>query len=175
MTVLYRTPNDLSQVAGFDDYDASKLTEVRMTASHGLSLHMARVLPAPRPAVWQAMTDPLELTKWWGPKGFTAPSADFEPRVGESFRIAMQPPGGEVFHLLGYFREVSPPSQLSYSFVWDPPDPDDRETVVTLSFHASGEGTEVQLTQGEFATQERLDLHKNGWRESFEKLDALLA
>jgi uncharacterized protein YndB with AHSA1/START domain len=86
----------------------------------------------------------------------------------------MQPPGGEIFHLLGHFREVTPPSQLSYTFVWDPADPDDRETIVTLAFHASGEGTEVQLTQGEFTTRERLDLHENGWRESFEKLEALL-
>ena len=146
-----------------------------MTASHGLWLDMARVLPATRPTVWQAMTDPDELATWWGPEGFTAPSVDFEPRVGGSFRIAMQPPGGELFHLLGHFREVSPPSQLSYTFVWDPPDPDDRETIVTLSFQASGERTEVQLKQGEFTTQERLALHETGWRESFEKLEALLA
>ena len=146
-----------------------------MIASHTLWLHMARVLPAPRPTVWQATTDPNELAKWWGPKGFTAPSVDFEPRVGESFQIAMQPPNGEAFHLLGYFREVNPPSHLSYTFVWDPPDPDDRETVVTLSFEDRGEQTEVQLIQGEFTTQERLELHENGWRESFEKLEALLA
>jgi uncharacterized protein YndB with AHSA1/START domain len=146
-----------------------------MTPSDGFWLRMARVVPAPRPAVWQAMTEADELAKWWGPKGFTAPSVDFQPRVGESFRIAMQPPSGELFHLLGELREVNPLSQLSYTFIWDPPDPDDRETVVTLSLQGRGEQTEVQLTQGEFSTQERLDLHHTGWRESFEKLDALLA
>jgi uncharacterized protein YndB with AHSA1/START domain len=147
---------------------------MEMTANDGLWLRMSQVIPAPRPVVWQAMTDPDELAKWWGPKGFTVPSIDFEPRGGRNFRIAMQPPGGDVFHLLGDFREVDPPSRLCYTFVWDPPDPDDRETVVTLSLHDSGEHTEVQLTQGEFITQERLDLHDNGWRESFEKLEALL-
>ena len=146
-----------------------------MSASHGLWLRITRILPAPRPTVWQSMTDPDELAKWWGPKGFTAPSVDFDARVGDSFQIAMQPPGGELFHLLGDFREVSPPSQLSYTFVWDPPDPDDRETVVTLSLQLTGEQTEVQLMQGEFITRERLDLHENGWRESFDKLEALLA
>jgi uncharacterized protein YndB with AHSA1/START domain len=146
-----------------------------MTASDGFWLRMARVVPAPRPAVWQAMTDADELAKWWGPKGFTAPSVDFQPRVGNSFRIAMQPPSGELFHLLGELREVNPLSQLSYTFIWDPPDPDDRETVVTLSLQGKGEQTQVELMQGEFTTQERLDLHENGWRESFEKLEALLA
>lgn len=146
-----------------------------MTTSDGFWLRMSRVVPAPQRAVWRAMTDPDELVNWWGPKGFTAPNLDFEPRVGESFRIAMQPPSGELFHLLGNFREVDPPSHLSYTFVWEPPDPDDRETVVTLSLYERGEQTEVQLTQGEFSTQERLDLHENGWRESFQKLEALLA
>jgi uncharacterized protein YndB with AHSA1/START domain len=148
--------------------------EMRMTAGNGLWLRMARVIPAPRPAVWQAMTNPDEIAKWWGPKGFKVPSVDFEPGIGRNFRIAMQPPGGDVFHLLGEFREVDSPFRLCYTFVWDPPDPDDRETVVTLSLHDSGEQTEVQLLQGEFTNQDRLDLHDNGWRESFEKLEALL-
>jgi uncharacterized protein YndB with AHSA1/START domain len=146
-----------------------------MTASDGLWLRMARVLPASRPTVWQMITNPDQLAKWWGPEGFTAPSVDFEPRVGESFRIAMQPPTGQPFYLLGDFREVNPPSRLSYTFVWDPPDPYDRETVVTLSLQDGGERTELQLTQGEFSTQERLDLHTNGWRESLERLEALLS
>jgi hypothetical protein len=30
------------------------------------------------------------------------------------------------------------------------------------------------MTQGEFATSERLELHRGGWADSFEKLDALL-
>jgi hypothetical protein len=30
------------------------------------------------------------------------------------------------------------------------------------------------MTQGEFATQERLELHDSGWADSFEKLDAAL-
>jgi uncharacterized protein YndB with AHSA1/START domain len=94
-----------------------------MTASNGLWLSMARVIPAPRPAVWRAMTRPDELAQWWGPRGFTAPRVDFEPRVGASFRIAMQPPQGELFHLLGDFREVDPSARLCYTFVWDPPDP----------------------------------------------------
>jgi uncharacterized protein YndB with AHSA1/START domain len=145
-----------------------------MTASDGLWLRMTRIMPAPRADVWRTITDPAELAKWWGPKGFTTPSVDFEPRVGERFRIAMQPPEGDLFHLHGEFREVDPPSQLAYTFVWDPADPDDRETLATLSLEDRGEETEVELTQGEFATADRLALHDGGWTESFEKLEVLL-
>ena len=48
------------------------------------------------------------------------PSLEFEPRVGESYRIEMQPPGGDRFRLAGEFREVDPPSRLAYTFVWEP-------------------------------------------------------
>ena len=143
--------------------------------SDGLWLRMTRVLPAPRPDVWRAMTDAEELTTWWGPKGFSSPDVEFNPQVGEPYRIAMQPPEGELFHLHGEFREVDPPTRLAYTFVWDPPDPDDRETLVTLSLADRGDATEVKLSQGEFATKERLDLHDGGWTESFEKLDQRLA
>jgi uncharacterized protein YndB with AHSA1/START domain len=52
--------------------------------------------------------------------------------------------------------------------------PDDRETVVELSLDSQGQKTTVTMIQGEFATDERLELHRGGWADSFEKLDALL-
>jgi uncharacterized protein YndB with AHSA1/START domain len=146
-----------------------------MTASNGLTLTLTCTLPAPRSAVWRAITEPEQLAKWWGPEGFTAPGVDFEPKVGGRYRIAMQPPGGELFHLHGEFHEVDPPSRLAYTFVWEPPDPDDRETLVTLELEDPRQQTEVSLTQGEFATPARLELHRSGWTDSFEKLEELLA
>jgi uncharacterized protein YndB with AHSA1/START domain len=87
----------------------------------------------------------------------------------------MKPPEGEVFHLSGEFREVEPPSRLSYTFVWDPADPDDRETLATLTLTERGDETHVDLTQGPFKTEARADLHRAGWSDSFEKLDGFLA
>ena len=74
----------------------------------------------------------------------------------------MQPPEGDLFHLSGELREVDPPARLAYTFRWDPPDPDDRETLVALSLEDRGGGTEVHLLQGEFATEERRALHEEG-------------
>ena len=140
----------------------------------GLVLRLERALPAARAAVYRALTDPEELGKWWGPRGFTAPIVEFEPRVGGSYRIAMQPPDGELFHLSGEFRDVDPPARLAYTFRWNPPDPDDRETVVTLSFEDRGEETLVHMSQAEFATEARYALHEAGWTEAFERLEKLL-
>jgi uncharacterized protein YndB with AHSA1/START domain len=145
-----------------------------MSTSDGLLLRMTRVLPAPRAQVYGAMSDPQELAKWWGPRGFTVPSVDFDPIVGGSYRIAMQPPEGDLFHLSGEFREVEPPARLAYTFRWEPPDPDDRETVATLSLEERRDETEVRLIQGEFSNEERRDLHEAGWTDCFERLEELL-
>jgi uncharacterized protein YndB with AHSA1/START domain len=140
-----------------------------------LTLHLEAVLPAPRETVFRALTEPQELANWWGPAGFRSPSVDFEPRVGGSYRIRMQPPEGEAFHLTGEFREVDPPSGLSYTFRWEEPDPDDQETVATLSLRDRGESTELILDQGPFATEARLALHRDGWTDGFARLRNVVA
>jgi uncharacterized protein YndB with AHSA1/START domain len=140
-----------------------------------LVLRLERRVRGPRVAVYRALTDPEELARWWGPRGFTAPSVEFDPRVGAGYRIAMQPPDGDVFHLSGEFLEVAPPERLAYTFRWDPPDPDDRETVATLSLKDRGEMTDLALRQGEFAREARYALHRAGWLESLERLEDLFS
>jgi uncharacterized protein YndB with AHSA1/START domain len=94
--------------------------------------------------------------------------------VGGSYRFTMQPLDGEPFHLSGQFLQIDRPSRLAYTFRWEEPDPEDRETVVKLTFHAVGEATRVVLWQGDFATEARLALHRSGWTDSFEKLRELI-
>jgi uncharacterized protein YndB with AHSA1/START domain len=136
-----------------------------------LSLEIERVLPVTRAVVFAAFSDPDELAKWWGPERFTVPSLEFSPQVGAGYRIEMQPPEGDPFHLTGEFREVDPPARLVYTFAWEPPDPDDVETVVELSFRDLGQSTEVVLIQGPFKTEARRELHRNGWADSLQKLE----
>jgi uncharacterized protein YndB with AHSA1/START domain len=147
-----------------------------MTAQPGgLPLDLKCRLSAPRAHVFRALTDPDELAKWWGPHGFTSPSLDFDPRVGGSYRITMRPPEGQVFHLSGEFREVDPPARLAYTFRWEEPDPDDQETVVTLTLRELGNGSELVLAQGPFATEARRALHEQGWTDGFERLQELIS
>ncbi len=144
------------------------------TGSDELVLELKRNLPAPPMVVFAAFSDPNELAKWWGPKGFTIPSLSFQARVGEGYRIEMQPPEGDAFHLTGEFREVQPPTRLAFTFVWEPPDADDAETLVDLSFRDLGESTKVVFTQGPFKTEARRTLHRDGWSDSFDKLERRL-
>jgi uncharacterized protein YndB with AHSA1/START domain len=122
------------------------------------------MLSAPRLLVFRACTVPELLAEWWGPRGFTSPGIELDLRVGGRYRIAMQPPEGELFYLTGEFREVDPASRLAYTFRWEEPNPDDQETVVTLSLRERGEFTELTLDQGPFATEGRYELHHAGGR-----------
>lgn len=143
--------------------------------SDGLTLEMDRAFPATPSVVFESFTDQRELARWWGPEGFSTPSLDFDPRVGESYRIEMQPPEDHTFYLTGEFRTVDPPTRLAFTFKWEDPDPDDVETVVELFFRDAGESTGVAITQGPFKTEARRALHRDGWRDSFNKLEALLS
>jgi uncharacterized protein YndB with AHSA1/START domain len=147
-----------------------------MTAQSGeLSLELERLVPAARAVVFRAFSDPDELAKWWGPEAFTTPNVEFNPRVGAGYRIKMQPPEGDPFYLTGEFRAVDPPARLAYTFAWQPPDPDDVETLVELSFRDLGQSTEVALTQGRFKTEARRELHRNGWTDSLQKLEQFIS
>jgi uncharacterized protein YndB with AHSA1/START domain len=87
----------------------------------------------------------------------------------------MQPPDGELFHLTGQFLEIDPPSRLAYTFRWEEPHPDDRETVVRLALDAVADSTRLSLRHGAFATEARLALHRGGWTESLQRMADLTA
>lgn len=146
-----------------------------MTSNDGtVVLEQERVFDATPEQLFGLLTEPTALAKWWGPHGFAIPEIHIDLRVGGSLRITMQPPDGEPFHLSGEFLQIEFPCELTFTFRWDEPVPDDRETVVELSLDSHDGRTTLSLTQGEFATAERLELHRSGWADSFEKLDAIL-
>jgi len=118
--------------------------------------------------------EPDLFTQWFGPKGFSARSENFDVRVGGSYRFWMQPPEGEPFAISGDFRDVDPPTRLVYTFSYEDPDPDDRETVVTFALRAMNASTEVTVEQGPFMTEQRLSLHQQGWSDTLDRLEAAL-
>jgi uncharacterized protein YndB with AHSA1/START domain len=135
------------------------------------SLEIQRVLPAAPSVVFRALSAAEELAEWWGPEGFSVGRVEFNPRVGNAYRIEMQPPEGDPFDITGRFREVDPPARLAFTFVYEEPDPDDVENLVELSLRDLGESTEVALIQRPFNTDARRELHRQGWTDSFDKLE----
>ena len=140
-----------------------------------LTLHLESVVDARPSRVFDALTDADQVARWWGPHGFTTSVIELDLKVGGKYRFAMQPSDGEMFHLHGEFREMRAPSQLVYTFRWEPPDPQDVETAVNISLTDLGGSTRLTLDQGVFATEARTALHEQGWSESLERLRTFLS
>jgi uncharacterized protein YndB with AHSA1/START domain len=139
-----------------------------------LVLEITRVFPVSADTVFAAICDSNKLRKWWGPKEFTVASLNFRPEVGRQFWLEMQPPDGNAFSIIGVFREVDPPARLSFTFAYEEPDKDDVESLVVLTFTDLGGSTEIFLSHGPFKTEARLALHRDGWTDSFDKLERLI-
>jgi uncharacterized protein YndB with AHSA1/START domain len=137
-----------------------------MTAHPGKwRLEVERLLLAAQAVVFRAFSAPDQLASWWGPEGFVTPSLEFA-------RALASGTGPKCSRLRGILsvsrgssaRSTHPPA--SQTFSWDPPDPDDLETLVELSFRDLKESMVVGLIQGPFKTEARRELHRNGMSAS---------
>jgi len=135
-----------------------------------IELRVSRTVQAPRTRVWEALVDPEQIPRWWGPEGFTMPAVEVDARRGGGYRFTMQPPEGDAFLIEGEFLVVEPPERLSYTFRYDPPDPDDQETIATLTLTDENGATRIELVQGPFRTEARRELHDAGWTDTLDKL-----
>jgi uncharacterized protein YndB with AHSA1/START domain len=133
-------------------------------------LQMSRIISAPPKTVFKAWTDPTELKCWWGPAGFTTPSASIDLRVGGAYRISMKSPDGDVMSVAGVFRQVEAPKKLVYTWAWDEDGGPGHQSLVTVSFVDRGGSTEVVLSHERLADADSRDRHEHGWTECFDRL-----
>ena len=71
---------------------------------------ITRTFDAPVEAVWRAWHDPERVMQWWGPAGFTSPSAEMDFREGGRSLVCMRAPkefgGGDYYNTWTYSRIV---------------------------------------------------------------------
>ena len=139
-----------------------------------LDLHLQTAFAVSAERVFAAFVDGAQLRQWWGPSGFEVSGLEFDAVEGATYRIAMQPPEGAVFHLAGSFTLVDAPRRLAFTFAWEEPDPDDQETLVTVTFEPHEAGMRLVIDQGSFKTEQRRELHRDGWTQTLERLERFL-
>ena len=144
--------------------------------SHKRTLVITRLFDAPRETVFSAWVDPEQATQWWGPKGFTPVSCTIDARVGGAWRRVMRSPDGALYRARGVYREVAAPSRLVFTYSWETGTGEaGHETLVTLTFTARGNQTELNLRQDVFETVAACDDHRGGWSSSLERFSEFLA
>jgi uncharacterized protein YndB with AHSA1/START domain len=120
-------------------------------------------IAAPPERVFQAMTDPHQLVRWWGQPGMyrvTTMHADL--RVGGTWRSEGVGADGQSFYVEGKYREVDPPHFFVYT--WRSSYSQGPETLVRVDIISEGNGTRVRVLHSGFAGDaEGAKSHGNGW------------
>jgi uncharacterized protein YndB with AHSA1/START domain len=148
-------------------------------AASDTTLVLTRVIAAPREAVFAAWTDPAQLSRWLGPGTITAEVQAPDIRAGGAYRIVMHGiPAGNANVVSGVYRAVEPPARLVFTWAWEEDAATHRaghETIVTVTFRAMGDRTELTLRHERFDTTTSRDSHGQGWNGCFDKLARYLA
>jgi uncharacterized protein YndB with AHSA1/START domain len=160
--------------AGMTQMRASVAEENQVaTDSAERELVITRVFEAPRALVFKAWTQPERVMRWFGPKGFTTPLFEGDLRPGGAWRARMRSPQGQEYPQHGVVREIVEPERFAFTLVWD--DQPDHEMLVTVTFAEREGKTGMAFRQGLFESIESRDSHREGWTESFDRLDDYLA
>ncbi len=138
------------------------------------SLTIKRRFNAPPAKVFQAWTDSEKLRKWMGPGEIAAKSVEADARAGGRYRIILQKPGAPEEHdVSGVYREVVPNEKLVFTWAWRTTP--ERQSLVTVTFKADGDGTLMTLRHEQFFDEEARAGHEGGWTGALMKLEAFLA
>ena len=82
---------------------------------------IARVFDAPVELVWKAWTEQDLIKKWWGPRGVTNPTCEWDARPGGKINIVMLAgkelgsAAGMKWPMRGAFKEVTPKRRLVFT------------------------------------------------------------
>ena len=139
------------------------------------SLTLKRRLNAPPSKVFAAWTDPEKLAHWFGPADTVAgsASAELDVRVGGRFLVRFSTTNGEQHEVGGVYREVAPDERLVFTWAWR--STPERESLVTVEFKPSGQGTELIVTHQRFADEQARDHHQQGWNGCLDRLGRYLS
>jgi len=136
------------------------------------ALRVERKFKASRERLFQALTNPAALEKWFAiGEGFTTPIAEVDLRTGGRYRLGMQPPDGTpVLIVGGVYQLIQPPDKLIFTWAWEAAGRDEPETLVTIELFDLGDETRVILTHEQFLTPAARDQHGEGWQGCFNRL-----
>jgi uncharacterized protein YndB with AHSA1/START domain len=154
-------------------------------STKGVSTWVARMIKAPRKAVYQAFLDRDAVASWLPPETMTGHVHVFEPHEGGKFRMSLtyqdpeQSPGGKTSEdtdtFQGRFVELIPYEKIVWAVEFESQDPGFAgEMRITFSLADADGGTEVRVLCEDIPKGVRPEDNEMGCRSSLQKLAALL-
>ena len=80
---------------------------------------LTRVFDAPRELVYDALTKPELLKRWFGPRGWSLVVCEVDLRVGGAWRFVLRGPGGAQMGMRGVYRELVRPERTVHTESFD--------------------------------------------------------
>jgi uncharacterized protein YndB with AHSA1/START domain len=93
----------------------------KVTTPSEREIVLTRLFDAPRRLVFEAMTKPEHVRRWWGciDDHHSVQGCEIDLRPGGAWHFIGRGPQGEYgFH--GVYREITPPDRLVYTEIFDP-------------------------------------------------------
>jgi uncharacterized protein YndB with AHSA1/START domain len=142
-------------------------------------LIISRVFRAPPHLVFDAMTKPELLRRWWAPRslGVSLIECEADVRVGGRYRYVFGRPGEPAMAFSGAYREVVAGARVVYTQVFEPT-PEAGEGLITAEFQPHPDGTQF-FSRERYPSKDVLDNvlatgMERGMRESMEQLEELV-
>ena len=80
---------------------------------------LTRVFDAPRELVYDALTKPELLKRWFGPRGWSLVVCEVDLRVGGAWRFVLRGPGDSEMGMRGVYRELVRPERTVHTESFD--------------------------------------------------------
>jgi uncharacterized protein YndB with AHSA1/START domain len=149
----------------------------------GHQMTLTRTFDAPRQLVFDCFSKVEHMQRWWGPRMFTAPVCELDPRPGGAILIHMKGPAPYGINPMGgEYVEVSPPGRLTFVSRAFPGEDGEWgiENFNELTFEETADGKTlitVTVTVRKVNTEfmPALARMREGWSQSLDKLGELLA
>ena len=92
---------------------------LKVTTPTDREIMMTRVFDAPRALVFEALTKPALLKRWFlGPPGWTLAVCEIDLRVGGAYRDVWRGEKGEM-GMGGIYKEITPPARIVATEAFD--------------------------------------------------------
>jgi uncharacterized protein YndB with AHSA1/START domain len=150
---------------------------LKITTPTDREVVVTREFGAPATAIFDAMTKPEILKRWYGQEGWEMTVCNIDLKVGGKWRFVSRMPNGKEIGQLGVYQEIVPGKRLVNTENWE--DWDAGECLVTTNLTES-DGRTVLTTTTLFPTQEVRDfILKSGFEGSvsifYDRLEGVLA
>lgn len=92
----------------------------KVTTPSDQEIRLTRLFNAPRHLVFEAMSQPEHVKRWWGRlgDGYSVPVCEIDLRIGGRWRFVNRHPKGEAaFH--GEYQEIAPPDRLVFTEIFE--------------------------------------------------------